>query len=132
MIKKLLLIDDDEIASFLVGKLIKKSQVVNEFIVRENGKDAIDFLRTLENEEDFPDLIFVDLDMPVLNGYEFLALYQSEFWTQYPDTRVIMLTSSQRKLDWNKAMQFDCLVDFIFKPVTREYLEQLTEKAAVG
>jgi CheY-like chemotaxis protein len=132
MIDKLLLIDDDEIASYLIGKLVKKSQLVNDFVVQENGKDGIDFLRSITKKEDFPDVIFVDLDMPVLNGYGFLSHYQEEFWRKHPGTQVVMLTSSQRKLDWNKAMQFDCLVDFIFKPVTKDYLEQLTEGSTVG
>lgn len=132
MINRLLLIDDDEIASFLIGKLVKKSQSINEFVVRENGKEAVDYLSSLRDDDDFPEIIFVDLDMPVLNGYEFLEIYQKEFWPDHPATQVIMVTSSSRKLDWNKAMQYDCLVDFIFKPVTKEYIEELSTKSAVG
>ncbi len=132
MINRLLLIDDDEIASFLIGKLVKKSQGINEFVVLENGKEAVDYLSSLRDDDDFPEIIFVDLDMPVLNGYEFLEIYQKEFWPDHPATQVIMVTSSSRKLDCNKAMQYDCLVDFIFKPVTKEYIEELSTKSAVG
>lgn len=132
MINKLLLIDDDEIAAFLMGKLVNKNHLVNKFVVKENGKEGLDYLRALEAQDEFPQVIFVDLDMPVLNGYEFLDAYQQEFWPKHSDTQVVMLTSSRRKLDWDNAMKYECLVDFIFKPATTQYLEQLMVNSAVG
>ncbi len=127
MNNKLLLIDDDEIASFLVGKLAKKNPLIDGFVVQENGLDAINYLHSLQKIE-FPSVILVDLDMPVMNGYEFLQFYQNTFWEKYPHTKVIMVTSSLRRLDWEKALEYKCLEDCIYKPIDQDFLTEIFEK----
>jgi len=132
MNNKLLLIDDDEIASFLVGKLVKKNPVIDEFVVQENGLDAMNYLHSLDDNDLFPSVILVDLDMPVMDGYEFLHLYQKTFWKKHPKTKVVMVTSSRRKVDWEKALEYKCVEDCLYKPINQNFLTDIFEKTAVA
>lgn len=125
MIKKLLLIDDDELTSYLIKKLINGIGEVKEFQIKENGLEGLEYLAELRyNQESFPDVILLDIDMPVMNGYEFAEIYENTYWNKYPGTKLIMVTSSKRKLDFEKCLSYKCVLDCIYKPLTPEKIEQ--------
>lgn len=129
MINKLLLIDDDELTSFLLKKLVKGVGGVREFVLKENGLEAIEYLADLRlNGEAFPQLILLDIDMPVMNGYEFVELFEKLYWQKDLDLKLIMITSSKRQLDFKKCLSFKSVSDCIYKPLTREKMENILEE----
>ena len=90
-----------------------------------NGKDAINYLNEIDDQSKYPDLILLDINMPVMNGFEFLSQY-NELSTKFKTGIVVcMLTSSLSSVDKQRAMNFDDLKKFITKPLKEELLEEL-------
>jgi CheY-like chemotaxis protein len=123
--KRLLLIDDDPTVHFLFEALMDE---VNQPLLHHfklNGEEALIWLRQCRNEATFPDIIIVDLNMPVMNGLEFIGIYGQEFLADYPDTKVLVLTSSVSSKDKAVIQQFDFICDFITKPLLSEKLARI-------
>jgi CheY-like chemotaxis protein len=119
----LLVIDDDDINLFIMRKTIEKTGYDVEMVSQTDGKMAVDYLNELKiNNKPFPNLIFVDVNMPVMNGWEFLEVYEG----QYTDTQInmYMLSSSVYEVDLQKAKTFKSIRGFISKPL---YVQQLSE-----
>ena len=75
-VKNLLLIDDDEIFTFMTKRLIERTNLAEQIKIFENGKTAIDFLESLIDKPALlPEVIFLDLSMPILDGWGFLDEY---------------------------------------------------------
>lgn len=113
--KKVLLVDDDEINNYIAEEWIKTTypdQV--ELLTFLDAEQAIQYLDTCERNN-FPDLILCDLKMPAFDGFEFIELYEEEFFQQYPSTKVFILSSSIRKDDEEKAKSYPSVSGFIPK-----------------
>jgi CheY-like chemotaxis protein len=128
----ILIIDDDEINNFIAAKLIKKVEeksVVNTCI---NGLDGINYLKDLlENQDEMPDVIFLDINMPVMNGWEFLDEYQHFKDSINKEISIYMLSSSVYNDDIKKAETYNDVKKFISKPLTIDKLEKLISTAAI-
>ncbi len=113
VIRKLFIVDDDLIFCRLMSRVLKKSSKVEEFKLFENGKLAFENIQNLRKEH-YPDFIILDLNMPFMNGIEFLeAVVQLEFFN--PNIKVIISSTSVSSNDKKKISQFDCVVDFYSK-----------------
>ncbi len=118
--KKILLLDDDPINNYVNQKFIEKTHPgsdVTEFL--EAGQ-ALNYLK-----ENTPDLIFLDIDLPHINGWQFLHQYQ-----HFPNkSKIVILTSSIDPTDKERALAYDCVDGFIVKPlnsqITRTELEKV-------
>lgn len=120
MINRLLLIDDDELTSYLVKKLIGSVGDVKEVVIKENGLEGLEYLAELKaHKSKFPEVILVDIDMPVMNGFEFVEEYENQYHNN-GHTRLIMITSSKRQLDFDKCLSYSSVLNCIYKPLTRE------------
>ncbi len=120
MINKLLLIDDDELTSYLVKKLIGSVGNVKEIVIKENGLEGLEYLAELKAHNSvFPEVILVDIDMPIMNGFEFVEAYENQY-VNNGGTRLIMITSSKRQLDFDKCLSYSSVLNCIYKPLTRE------------
>ncbi len=126
-----MIIDDDEISGFIYGKIIEKSGVsenhVKTFL---KGQDALDFLsENISNIDDFPDLILLDINMPVMNGWEFLDKYSNDIWPRLNKKIILcMLSSSVNRDDINKANSYAQVDDYLSKPLTKEVLTNFINK----
>jgi len=109
---KVLLVEDDKIANFISKRVLKGAGVedVDEVL---NGKDACDYL-----EKDCPDFIFLDIKMPVMDGWEFLDEQKTRGFCD--DVKVAMLTSSVHPEDKKKAKNYACVIAYLEKPLTKE------------
>jgi CheY-like chemotaxis protein len=124
---KVLLIDDDKINNFLNRSVIDKhcgnECVVSEFI---NPEEAFDFLKncSLTNDENCPDVIFLDINMPEMSGFELLEKMDEEN-IQLSKTRIFMLSSSLDPHDIEKSKGFETVSDFISKPLDKSKIEKI-------
>ncbi|RZL17087.1 MAG: response regulator [Pedobacter sp.] len=120
----LLVIDDDDINIFIIKKIVAKTGFNVEMISKNNGQLAIDYLATLKDDpERFPHLMLIDINMPVLNGWEFLETYDKSGFTLKAD--MYMLSSSVYENDIEKAKTFKAIKGFISKPLSVERLTEL-------
>ncbi len=122
---KILLIDDDEINNFTVDAILKRVGFISNYVIKDNGWDALDYLKAVHDSTDFPDLIFVDINMPEMDGFEFLERYEVMFWSQHPHTKISMLSSSISERDRERALNFMSVSEYVYKPLTESKLAGL-------
>lgn len=131
------LIDDNEIDNFIGKKIIESTMLVNNIKVFSGGQKAIDFLIANATEPDsLPEIIFLDLNIPEMDGFEFLAEYIRQKPRIGKKINIYVLTSLLVQRDHDRIKSIDIVLDFIEKPFTREkfknILEALMEKPLVG
>lgn len=127
MIDNLLLIDDDEITHLICESVIKKEHLAREITKLKNGKEGIDYFRKLLNTNELtpPELILLDLNMPIMNGWDFLEEFSGELEEKFPDTKVCILTSSVDPFDFSHSKIYNNVIGFISKPLTEETVHEL-------
>jgi CheY-like chemotaxis protein len=124
----ILLVDDDETFNYLHKRSIMKAGVAEHVEVVENAQDALDYLKhygiykETEIECKRPDLIFLDINMPGMSGWEFLEEYKKLSDNQKAKIILVMLTSSVNPEDEKKAEQTGKISKFVNKPFTIEKL----------
>ncbi|MDN3672295.1 response regulator [Flavobacterium branchiarum] len=134
MFDQILCIDDDPIALMLCKKVITKAEFSKELITAQNGEEALSYFNTLKNttpadlNNKKPSLIFLDLNMPVMGGWEFLDLFSTPNYSDFNSTNVIILSSTIDPDDLEKAKTYPMILDFLSKPVTTQMLEYIKNK----
>ena len=124
----ILLVDDDEITNFVNEELIRSQEAAEEVLVATNGRKAIDLIRQqVEEEKAIPNLILLDINMPVMNGFEFLDAYQGLEKDIQQSVIIIMLTSSLNPRDMER-LNDGSNADFMDKPLTEQKLKMLMQK----
>lgn len=129
MLEILCVVDDDKIFTYLLKRLIEKAKVAREIIFFENGRDALDYLAShKEDALKLPQLILLDINMPILDGWQFL----SEYGKLKPDVpqpiSICMMSSSSEVEDYNRAMDSGYVMDYLQKPVQIPSLKEVTER----
>jgi CheY-like chemotaxis protein len=122
-----LLVDDDEINNFISIKLIKKALLNTEIMACLNGKFAIDQLVEIQRKDPakLPDYILLDINMPIMNGWEFLDEYKRLNIDPSGKTKIFIISSSVFSNDINKARSYPLVKDFISKPLNVDKIVEL-------
>ncbi len=126
--KKVLFIDDDLITVNISGRLMKFVEFAGEFVSCEDGSQAQHYL--LNNVQDLPDIIFVDLHMTGMNGWQFLSWFESWSVNQNITVPVYVLSSSLSTEDLEQASVYKKVTGYIVKPVTTAHLNEAISKFA--
>lgn len=126
-IPSILLVDDDESVIFFHKLLIQKMDITEELIIKKNGKAAIDYLRDQNDIAFMPSLILLDIDMPVMNGYEFLAAY-TKLPYHLQVSKIIIVSTSSQYIDDAKIFEFPFIEGKKSKPLKRSEWEYLLAK----
>ena len=117
-----LLIDDDEDTNFLMGILMKKSPIVDLYSIQSSATAAINWLK---KEEFKPDCIFVDIQMPEMNGFQFVEVYEKLLVEKFPQCQLYFLSSSAIPEDHEQAKKFKSVHGFITKPLSPKTLQEI-------
>ncbi len=120
-----LLVEDDPITIMVCERIIKMTSFADKVTSCQNGKLAFDYLLSLKEQGIFPKIIFLDINMPVMNGWDFLAELEkvkSDF-KELPC--IYLLSSTVDPEDYRKAKSFLLVKDFISKPLSKEVLEKI-------
>ena len=105
---------------------LRKVPYLERLTSMENVEEAREYLNScVERAQPFPDAIFVDLNMPGMSGMEFAELYTERYAALYPDTKLVMLTSSISRREKAQALDIPAINDFMEKPLTIEKLNRL-------
>ncbi len=119
---EVMIVDDDPIFRLIAGALLKQVGITYPQHTCKNGQGALNLLAQ-QGSGDKKFLIFLDINMPVLNGWEVLKALKDS--PHRDDVYVVMVTSSIDKADKNLASTFDHVIDFLTKPLRREDLQAL-------
>lgn len=122
------IIDDDKIYKFTILKTIESVDIVKKVHVFGDGEEGIKYITdNIENPDALPDIIFLDLNMPYMDGWEFLDMF-SGFKESLPKKIIIYIVSSSvSELDIQKAKQYETVTDYIVKPISIDKFKVLIE-----
>lgn len=123
MIKSILVVDDDKICNFLTVNALKKAGIEGEINVAINGLEGIKLLKESASP---PDLILLDINMPIMDGLDFLENFKANGFEG--SSKIAMYTSSIREADKNKAFEYPDVFEFLNKPLTHDKLLDLINK----
>jgi len=131
-IKSFLLIDDDKATNFLHKREISKSEIKSEVNVVENGEEGINFIKDLlAKGEPLPTVIFLDINMPRMNGWEFLEEYEKiTTGLKLNANIVVMLTTSLNPDDEKKAKLYTSICKYLTKPLKRITLPEIIKQVS--
>lgn len=121
-----MLVDDNDTDNFISKRIIEITKFANEVEVKNSGKKALDYLRENENIVDkLPNLIFLDINMPIVDGFVFLYEFEKFNDNVKDKCKVIILSSSDNKRDIDKIVNNNYVIKFITKPLTEHALGEI-------
>lgn len=125
-----MLIDDNEIDNLINQKMIEAANITEHIFTHTGARSAIEFLKNIEKVESvakeiLPDVIFLDIDMPLMDGFQFLDEFDKLSDATKKKCKIVMLTSSINPQDVNKSKEYSYVKKYINKPLSQENLEKL-------
>ncbi len=130
----ILLVDDDPAINFYHSYILKEANVALKIEEAYNGKDALSYLRCVDKfvnrEPDCPspNLIFLDLNMPVMDGFDFLDAFEKWHCCQKGNIKICILTTSSHENDQRRAAAYSCISEYLSKPLSDEDLHRVLDK----
>ena len=121
----IMLIDDDADDNYFHQRVLRKMDITDHIEVAETGTEALDYLK---KENLIPDIIFLDINMPGMSGWDFLAEYKKLNAKQKKPVIIVMLTTSVSPADEERAGQMPEINSFQSKPMTKEMLNDILER----
>lgn len=129
-VNAVMLIDDNEIDNLINQKMIESVNMTDNIFIHSGAKSALEYLRNIEKikasgETFLPEFIFLDIDMPLMDGFQFVDEFEklSDFTKNY--CKVILLTSSLDPKDITKSKKNSYILRYLNKPLTQDSLRKL-------
>ncbi|MEZ4970337.1 MAG: response regulator [Flavobacteriaceae bacterium] len=123
------IVDDDDIYQFTMIKTLQSLKLTNNIIAFSDGEEALDFmLDNLHNDKELPDVIFLDIDMPIMDGFEFMEEYIKIKPKLGKKITIYMVSSSVDPVDIDRAKKISEITDYIVKPITHNQLTYILQE----
>lgn len=129
MIDLVMLVDDNDTDNFISKRIIEITQFAKRVEVKNSGQHALEYLSEhAERSDQLPGLIFLDINMPVMDGFMFLYEFENLPSTVQSKSQVIILSSSDNKRDIDKIINNKSVIQYITKPLTQNVLQEIQSK----
>ncbi|MCW3121599.1 MAG: response regulator [Flavipsychrobacter sp.] len=126
MYNKVLVVDDSHLDQMIIEKIIRINKFANHVVSFDNVVDALEYLHQFKGQlADFPEVIFVDIQMPGLDGFDFLERYIEFSEDIKSQSSIVMLSSSIAEQDRLRAASYPIVRKFFNKPLNNELLTEL-------
>ena len=129
MLDEIILIDDDKIVTAINKRIISKLLPEASIKTFENGEEGLKYLITAQ-DSNLRTLIFLDLNMPIMDGFQFLSIYENAMAYQEHSFVICLLTGSIAEEDQQKAAKFPSVLEYAQKPLSEKVIHGLIERAA--
>ncbi|WP_346882379.1 response regulator [uncultured Algibacter sp.] len=128
------IIDDDNVYVNLVKKIIETKKLCKNLMIFSDGKESIDYfealLQNINDESSIPEIIFLDLNMPVMDGWQFLERFTKIKNNFNKTITLYVVSSSINPIDINRAKSLNSVADYLIKPIRINELKAIFEKSA--
>ncbi|MEQ9187840.1 MAG: response regulator [Cryomorphaceae bacterium] len=132
-VQRLFFIDDDELFVRIALKIVEGTKLVQDVSVFENGQTALDYLIEHVNDSaKLPEVIFLDLSMPVMDGWTFLDKIVPLKLTTHKKIEIYICTSSISPEDVERAKAIEAVSDYVIKPFTRDKFASIVENLVMN
>lgn len=128
---RVLIIDDNDLDNFINQKILESSLFAKSIYVNTSGTSALEFLKNMStvgkeiDEKIFPEVIFVDINMPLMDGFQFINNLIKLEYESLKDSKIVILTTSLNPSDRVKASEISQDIVFMNKPLTEAVLDQI-------
>ena len=127
--RTVMLIDDNEIDNLINQKIIEAAAVTENIYTHTGAKSAIEFLKNMEKlemaDQVLPDVIFLDIDMPLMDGFQFLDEFEKLTNIAKKKCKIVMLTSSINPQDFNRSKKYENVRLYLNKPLSHDSIIKL-------
>ena len=125
-IELIMLVDDNDTDNFISKRIIEITKFARRVEVKSSGKSALDYLKQNQNiPENLPNIIFLDINMPIVDGFVFLYEFDKFSELVKNKCKIIILSSSDNKRDIDKIVNNNHVIKFITKPLTEVALDEI-------
>ena len=121
-----MLVDDNDTDNYISQRIMELSGFSDNILTNNNGKAALEYLEQHQNDvSQLPDIIFLDISMPIVDGYVFLYEFEKYSQTVKDKCKVAILTSSDNKQDIDRMSGNEFVFKYVIKPITEDVLNEI-------
>jgi CheY-like chemotaxis protein len=125
-----MLVDDSELDNFINEKIIESNHFAKKIYITSSAKSALEFINNLiimgeEYAEAYPDVIFIDINMPMMDGFQFIEFFEKNTERYKKKPKLVILTSSVYHEDIQRAKDISHNIVFLNKPLSSELLSSI-------